>query len=199
MHDDIILRPARADDAEALLAIYAPYVLNTAITYEYDVPTKDEFRARIENTKITYPYIVAERAGEPIAYAYTGRFHPRAAYDWDVEASIYIKDGFKGQGLGRRLYAALEAISRAQNMINLYACIAYPNYDDEYLTQNSVRFHEHIGFSPVGLFNNCAFKFGRWYNMVWMAKTLSEHTLYPKTVIPFSELPQALIDDILGQ
>lgn len=198
MQDNIRLRPARAEDAQALLDIYAPYVLNTAITYEYAVPTRDEFRARIEKTLAYYPYIVAERAGEPVAYAYAGRFHPRAAYDWDVEASIYVKDGFKGQGLGRRLYAALEAISRAQNMINLYACIAYPNYDDEFLTQNSVRFHEHIGFSSVGLFNNCAFKFGRWYNMVWMGKTLSEHTPSPKAVIPFPELPQDLINDILS-
>lgn len=198
MNDNITLRIARPDDAAALLAIYAPYVEHTAITYEYTVPTIEEFSARIEHTLQKYPYIVAERGGELIGYAYTGAFHPRAAYDWYTETSIYLRRDCRWLGLGRRLYDVIERISRAQNILNLNACIAYPKIEDEYLTKNSVQFHEHLGFKYVGEFHDCAYKFGRWYNMVWMEKSIGEHDTAPAPVVPFGELDGLGVEEILG-
>lgn len=197
MNDNITLHIARPDDAAALLAIYAPYVEHTAITYEYTVPTVEEFSARIEHTLQKYPYIVAERGGELIGYAYTGAFHPRAAYDWGVETSIYLRRDCRGLGLGRRLYDVIERISRAQNILNLNACIAYPKIEDEYLTKNSVQFHEHLGFKYVGEFHDCAYKFGRWDNMVWMEKSIGEHDSNPAPVIAFGKMDGQIIEEIL--
>ena len=193
MDGNIILRPAVPDDAAALLQIYAYYVENTAITYEYTVPSVDEFCARMENTLKKYPYIVAEQSGTLAGYAYTGAFHPRAAYSWSAETSIYVKKDIRGLGLGRRLYDAIEKISRAQNILNLNACIAFPDVEDEYLTKNSVRFHEHLGYHYVGEFHNCAYKFGRWYNMVWMEKSLGEHAAVPAPVVAFPELKGSIL------
>lgn len=197
MNETIKLRTARPDDAEELLKIYAPYVENTAITSEYEVPSVAEFRARIENTLKKYPYIVAERGGELLGYAYTGPFKSRTAYNWAAETSIYVKEGQKGLGLGRKLYEAIETISRMQNILNLNACIVYPKVDDEYLTKNSAKFHEHLGFKYVGEFHDYAYKFGRWYNMIWMEKSIGEHMAAPAAVVAFCDLDKRDIEKIM--
>lgn len=182
------IRTATVDDAKELLAIYAPYVKKTAITFEYEVPTLEEFKKRIENTLKNYPYLVAEADGELLGYAYTSAFHERAAYDWAAEVSIYVREDRKGCGIGGRLYTALEDISRTQHILNLNACIAYPELEDAYLTKDSVRFHEHLGYCMVGEFHKCGYKFGRWYDMVWMEKMIGAHTDQPEPVIAFSKL-----------
>lgn len=187
MREEIHIRTAVADDAQKLLEIYAPYVLKTAVTFEYEVPTVEAFRERIENTLKRYPYLVAEGNGELLGYAYTGPFHERAAYERAAEVSVYVREDRKGRGIGGRLYAALENISRAQHILNLNACIGYPEIEDEYLTKDSVRFHAQMGYSMVGEFHKCGYKFGRWYNMVWMEKMIGEHTAQPEPVIAFSE------------
>ena len=186
--DTITIRTAAMDDAAALLAIYAPYVKENAITFEYEVPSLEEFQGRIAHTLRRYPYIVAVENGEILGYAYTSPFGERAAYSWSVETSIYLRQDVRGKGLGKRLYAELERISKAQNVQNLYACIAYPDHDDAYLTGNSVAFHTHLGFTPVGRFPHCAYKFGTWYNMTWMEKTLGKHEESPAPFVPFPEL-----------
>lgn len=188
MRDGIRLRAATPGDAQDILDIYAPYIRNTAITFEYEVPGVDEFRGRIQRTLQRYPYIVAERRGTVLGYAYTGSFAGRAAYGWAAEVSIYLREDARGLGLGRRLYAALERISAAQNILNLNACIAVPQVEDRYLTRNSVQFHRHMGYRLVGEFHQCGYKFGTWYNMVWMEKLLGEHPAVPAPVIPFSDL-----------
>ncbi len=104
----IQIRSAAPADAPALLAIYAPYVAHTAITFEYDVPAEAEFARRIAETLKRYPYLVAEEDGVPVGYAYAGKFHDRAAYDWSVETSIYVEQHRKRQGIGRQLHGALE-------------------------------------------------------------------------------------------
>ncbi len=185
---DFSIRAATPDDAGALLAIYTPYVTNTAISFECEAPGLSEFQKRIENTLKRYPYLLAERDGEILGYAYTGPFVGRAAYAWAAETTIYLKEGKKKMGIGRALYEALEKVSRAQNILNLNACIGYPEAEDEYLTGNSVQFHGHMGYRMVGEFHKCGYKFGRWYNMVWMEKLLGEHGENPKEVIPFPAL-----------
>lgn len=187
-YNDVVIRAARVSDAQSLLEIYEPYVRNTAITFEYEVPEPADFRKRIENTLKKYPYIVAEADGELLGYAYTGAFKERAAYDWSAEVSIYVKKDKRGLGIGGKLYAALEEISRAQHILNLNACIAYADTEDEYLTNDSVTFHSHMGYKMVGKFHQCGYKFGKWYDMVWMEKMIGEHPANPAPVILFSDL-----------
>ena len=190
--DSCHVRIARPEDAESLLEIYAPYVENTAITFEYDVPSLEEFRSRIEHTLSRYPYFVAERDGEILGYVYASAFKERAAYAWSVETSIYIRTDAKRLGLGKLLYTALEEALGLQNITNVNACIAHPAAPDEYLTLNSEQFHEHLGYRLVGRFTGCAYKFGRWYDMVWMEKHIGEHSAEPLPVMSFDEIRPAL-------
>lgn len=171
----ITIRTATLSDAQALLNIYAPYVEHTAITFEYDVPSVEEFASRIKNTLQKYPYLVAEKNGRLLGYAYASPFHERPAYDWAVETSIYVDQNIKHQGIGRRLHNALEDALRSQGILNMNACIAYPPEEDEYLDKNSVEFHTHMGYRLVGEFYKCGYKFHRWYNMVWMEKLIGNH------------------------
>lgn len=182
------IRTAQASDAKRLLEIYAPYVLNTAITFEYDVPSLEEFTRRIEHTLIKYPYLVIEDNDEIWGYAYVSPFKERKAYDWAVETSIYIDESKKRLGLGKALYLKLEKILKKQNILNLNACIAYPKDTDGHLTKDSVYFHEKLGYRTVAEFHECGYKFGTWYNMIWMEKFIGEHTPNPKPVIPFKNL-----------
>ncbi len=175
MIKSIHIRPAGLSDAEAILEIYAHYVKNTAITFEYDVPSPEEFAGRIENTLRRYPYIVAERDGQIVGYAYAGVFKDRAAYDHCVEVTVYLHPEVCGAGIGAALYEALEGCLAEMGILNLYACIAVTGTEDEYLTNRSARFHERVGYRTAGRFTKCGYKFGRWYDMVWMEKFIGEH------------------------
>ena len=176
MENNIIIRFARPEDAPALVEIYSYYVLNTAVTYEYEVPSAVEFAMRIRRVLEKYPYLVAERNGELLGYAYASTFIARAAADWSTEVSVYIKHDSRGLGLGRKLYEALEGILRLQGIVNLSAAIAAPNgKEDEYLTRDSLKFHSRMGYEFAGEFKRNGHKFGRWYNLVWMEKHLSDH------------------------
>ena len=180
----ILIREATPEDAPRLLEIYAYYVERTAITFEYDVPSVKEFRDRILHTKEKYPYLVIEEDGVIRGYAYAGVFKGRAAYDRSCEMTIYLdreaagRGPGSGRGLGRKLYEVLEEELKARGILNLYACIGVPAKnaeDDEYLDHNSEQFHAHMGYATVGTFHLCGYKFGRWYNMIWMEKMIGEH------------------------
>ena len=171
----ITVRSATLGDAERILEIYDYYVKNTAITFEYTTPTLEEFRGRMEKIMQKYPYLVAEKDGVIAGYAYAGAFVGRAAYDWSCETSIYLDKNARKCGIGKTLYTALEKELKEMGILNMYACIGYPAEEDEYLTKNSADFHSHIGFTMVGEFHKCAYKFGRWYNMIWMEKIIGEH------------------------
>ena len=162
---DITIRNASLADAPRILEIYAWYVEHTVITFEYDVPSLEEFEGRMRRTMQKYPYLVIERDGRVEGYAYAGPFVGRAAYDWACELTIYL--------------------DQAMGIMNLYACIGYPQAEDEYLTRNSARFHEHLGFALVGTFHNCGYKFGRWYDMAWMEKIIGEHRPDQPPVQPY--------------
>lgn len=172
---EVKIRIATIKDAEKLLEIYAPYVEQTAITFEYDVPSIEEFANRIGKVLRKYPYLVAEQEGKLLGYAYVGSFYEREAYNWAVETSIYVAQEEKQKGIGGKLHTALENILNEQGILNMNACIAYPQEEDEHLTRNSVDFHAHLGYRFVGEFQKCGYKFGRWYNMVWMEKHIGEH------------------------
>ena len=158
---DITIRNASLADAPRILEIYAWYVEHTVITFEYDVPLLEEFEGRMRRTMQKYPYLVIERDGRVEGYTYAGPF------------------------VGRALYEALADRLQAMGILNLYACIGYPQAEDEYLTRNSARFHEHLGFALVGTFHNCGYKFGRWYDMVWMEKIIGEHRPDQPPVQPY--------------
>lgn len=195
--ENIYIRVATIEDAREILKIYAPYITETAITFEYDVPSLEEFQDRMKNILKKYPYIVAEsRDKGVIGYAYSGGFKVRKAYDWAVETTIYVKRDERGRGIGRILYEALENISKAQNILNLNACIAYPEVEDKYLTKDSVKFHECLGYHMVGEFHQCGYKFGIWYHMVWMEKIIGEHQENPLSVINFPDLSAEILDRI---
>ena len=122
---DLLIRFAKMEDAEELLALYTPYVTDTVITFEYEVPSLEEFKDRMRQTMKKYPYLVAEQNGEILGYSCAGAFKGRAAYDWAVETTIYIRKDRQKTGVGKKLYEALEKVLYAQNICNLYACIGY--------------------------------------------------------------------------
>ncbi len=172
---EIQIRDARLEDAAALREIYSYYVTDTAVTFEYEIPSVEEFRQRMSGTMGRYPYLVIEKAGMICGYAYAGSFVGRAAYDWSAEMTIYLDHRMRGGGLGRRLYRALEERLSAMGILNLYACIGYPQEEDDYLTMDSPRFHEKLGYVLAGRFRNCGYKFHHWYDMIWMEKIIGEH------------------------
>ena len=182
------VRMAAPQDAPALLKIYAPYVEKTAITFEYETPSEQEFAQRIAGILGRYPYLAIEEKDEIMGYAYASPFKGRAAYDWAVETSIYIREDAQGRGYGRELYRILEAILYRQHIRNVNACIAYTQVEDAFLTNASMRFHERMGYHMAGHFHQCAYKFGRWYDMIWMEKALGSHEQEPESVLPIQAL-----------
>ncbi len=198
MEKQINIRIARLTDTEALLALYTPYVEQTAITFELVPPSAQDFAQRVANTLKRYPYLVAECDNEILGYAYASAFRPRHAYLHAAETSIYIRQNYRGNGLGKRLYAALAQLLRAQNIFNMEACIAHCEPADEYVPAASRLFHEKMGFHLVGCFEKCGRKFNRWYDMIWMERILAEHPLSPEPYVPFPQLDGELVASILA-
>ncbi|HFI0449192.1 TPA: N-acetyltransferase family protein [Streptococcus suis] len=161
----IDIRSARIEDAADLVAIYAPYVEKTAITFENQVPTVSEFASRIEKTLGKFPYLVAVEEGKILGYAYASTYYARAAYDWTVELSVYIQQETRGKGIGSMLYDALEEDLTARGFKNFLACIALPN-------PASISLHEKRGYEQVAHFKKVGYKFGSWHDIVWLQKSL---------------------------
>lgn len=188
MEQQVLIREATIEDAAAIRAIYAPYVEETAISFEYTVPTVEEFKQRIAHTKKIYPYFVAEAEGKVIGYAYAGAFIARAAYDWAAELSIYVERGNTKAGVGRKLYGALRHALQQMGVLDLYACIGVPDEEDEHLDYNSAHFHAHMGFTQVGSFEKSGYKFGKWYNIIWMKLNIGEHRMPQPPILPYPEV-----------
>lgn len=169
------IRNVHLADAPGMLAIFDYYIKNTVISFEYETPAVSEFEERIRTVTAHYPWLVMEEDGHILGYAYAHPFVGRKAYRFSAELTIYLDKDAKKQGIGRALYEALEARLKDRGITNLYACIGYPEQEDEYLTKNSANFHAHMGFTQVGLFRNCGYKFNRWYHMIWMEKIIGEH------------------------
>ena len=191
--DKLSIATATSADAAEIAAIYAPYVRDTAITFEYEAPSAREMSSRIERITSTHPWLVArDPSGVAVGYAYASPYYGRAAYAWCVETSIYVDRSARGRGVGRALYQELERVLAAQGILNLYACIATTSTPDAHLDNGSVTFHTRLGYREIGRFTKCGYKFGRWYDTVWMERDLGEHTLGQSSVLPFPQVRSQL-------
>ena len=161
------IRLAKPSDARSLLDIYAPYVEKTAITFEYEVPTVEDFANRVEKTLEKYPYLVAEEDGVVLGYAYASTYYARAAYDWAVELSVYVSQEARGKGVGTKLYDALEDLLEQMGYIHFLACISLPN-------EASLALHRKRGYQQVAHFPKIGYKFNNWHDIVWLQKSLEK-------------------------
>ena len=159
------IRDARRSDVPAMLAIYAPFVEHTAVSFEYEVPTEAEFARRLEEHQAAFPWLVCEENGRVMGYAYAGRAFERAAYGWNAEISCYLAPELRGRGVGRRLYARIEEILTRLGYYKLFAVVTSANAP-------SVAFHRALGFRDAACFRNVGYKQGGWYDVLWLEKTL---------------------------
>ena len=155
-----MIRPVEPGDAEAIAAIYAPNVTETAVSFELDPPDAAEFRRRMEAITPTHPWLVCERAGEVAGYVYASTHNPRAAYQWSANVTVYIDSQQRRSGIGRALYTSLFALLRLQGFFNVYGGITLPN-------DGSVGIHESMGFRLVGVYREVGYKFGAWHDVGW--------------------------------
>lgn len=186
------IRFATVADAKALLAIYAPYVTDTTITYEYEIPTVEDFSNRIASISNAYPYLVYVVDGEIAGYAYASRFRPRKAFDWDVETSVYVKEEFHHKKVAHKLYTALFSLLEEQGFYQIYAYINAPN-------PKSTKFHEKFGFKETAFYENTGYKLGMWCNLSCMVKSLRQITsdTVPDAISSVHELDPAFIKKTL--
>ncbi|MDP3857474.1 MAG: N-acetyltransferase family protein [Stagnimonas sp.] len=175
------IRFAGLADAGAIAAIYAPYVRNTAISFEVEPPDLTEMTKRIETVLARYPWLLAEREGRVLGYAYAGEHRNRAAYRWDVDVGIYLAADAHRRGLGRQLYARLFHILRALGLVNAYAGITLPN-------AGSVGLHEACGFLPVGIYRRVGYKCAAWHDVGWWQLALQAHSDHPAEPRAFAAL-----------
>ena len=185
-----LLRLAAQGDSEAILAIYAPYITDTTITFEYEVPSADAFARRIEGIAADYPYLVCEVGGEIAGYAYASKHRERTAYLYDVDAAIYLHPDYHGSGAARRLYGCLFWILAELGYYNVYAAYVDPN-------EKSMRFHEKMGFRPVGTFRNTGYKHGKWLDVTWAEKILADRPAQPEPTRSIRELPEEFLREAL--
>ena len=178
-----MIRLAVPEDVPEILSIYAPYVENTTITFEYDVPCKREFMQRFLDITACFPWLVWEEEGRLLGYAYATHPYARAAYRWCAEPSVYLREEARGRGIGKALYAELERLLKKQGFQVLYALVTEEN-------TASLGFHEHLGYTRKVLFDHCAFKFGRSLGVYWLEKRLSSVEIPKSFPTPFPALRQ---------
>lgn len=186
------IRIATPSDARGMLAIYAPYIRHTTLTFETEVPADEAFADRIAHYLAYAPWLVWERDGQLAGYAYASRYRERAGYQWSVESSVYIADGWRRTGVGTALYGALTGLLRLQGFRNVYAVINLPN-------PQSVAFHERLGFRWMATYPRVGYKLGGWRDVGWWQLILNEYTADPDPPVPFSALPLRQVEDLLRE
>ena len=189
-----MIRAATEADVPEILSIYAPYVETTTITFEYVVPSLEDFTQRFRQVTKLFPWLVWEEEGEILGYAYASLPFARAAYAWCAEPSIYLRQDAKGKHIGRKLYAALEELLRQMGYIISFAIVTGEN-------ERSLAFHRAHGYEDCGLFHHCGLKFGRWLDVYWLEKRLDSVEIprnTPVTWWDFSKDSQK-IANILGK
>ena len=175
------IRQATAQDLPRILEIYGPYVENTAISFEYTVPTLETFTRRFLGITAQFPWLVWEEDGMILGYAYGSLPFERAAYQWSAEASIYLCPEGQGRGTGRKLYAALEELLQKQGYRKVYAIITTAN-------EPSVAFHRAVGYRHTATMPDCGYKFGKWYGTIWMEKDLNTWDNPPREPVPIHQI-----------
>ena len=187
-----MIRSATEADVPEILAIYAPYILTTTHTFEYEVPTEAAFLARFRTITERFPWLVWEEDGQILGYAYGSAPFERAAFRWTAEDSVYLRPEAEGKGIGARLCNALEAVLAYQGYRKIYAIITSEN-------AHSLRFHRKLGYKTLAEFPECGFKFGRWLGVWWLEKRLTSVEIPKSFPVPFSSLGQdnQRISDIL--
>lgn len=175
----MIIRTATPADAEAIAAIYAPIVRDTTISFELEVPDAAEMRARIERTLQTMPWLVSlDDQGRVNGYVYAGKHRERAAYQWAVDVTAYVREDARGQRVASRLYARLFELLAGLGYCQAFAGIALPN-------AASIALHESMGFRPIGVYREVGFKFGAWRDVGWWQRRLRDDA-QPQAPLPFT-------------
>lgn len=190
--EEIIIRLAREADAVEILKIYEPYIKDTAITFEYEVPTLDEFKNRIKKISSVYPYLVCLIGGRIVGYAYAYRQKERAAYQWNAELSVYINKLYLRMGIGKALYSCLIEILKLQNVRNIYGGVTIPN-------PNSEKLHEYFGFQRLATYHNVGYKCDAWQDIILFEKSIGEYGSKPKSILTVQEIDQNLIVEIMNK
>lgn len=186
------IRVATPADLNAILAIYAPYIKETTFTFEYEVPTLQEFAGRMERVQAVYPWLVLEEDGVVKGYAYGSPFNERAAYGWTADLSVYLDMNCRGRGYGRRLYECLMRLMELQGVRNVYGIVTDPN-------PVSYQFHLDMGFEEKGHFEHIGFKMGKWLNVNFMAKDIAPAVGEPAPLVPFGSLPADQVEKVLKE
>jgi L-amino acid N-acyltransferase YncA len=187
-----MIRVTTQDDAAAMLEIYSPFILNSGITQETEVPSVEEFQKRISSTLEQRPWLVCEISGEIAGYAYAAKHRDRRGYQWCVESSVYIGEKFTRYGVGFSLYTALFEILKIQGYVNCYAVITLPN-------ERSTSFHEKFGFRYFTTFKDIGYKLGQWHDVGWWQYDINPHTKDPVDPIKFPGIDKKTIDETLNK
>lgn len=161
------VRDAQAADAAACAAVYAPYVRDTAITFELEPPGAAAMAARIAASQAGHAWVVLEREGAVAGYAYGATWQSRPAYRFSCEVSVYVEMGRRRSGAGRALYEALFERLRARGFRNAVAGMTMPNEASEGL-------HLAMGFRPVGAYEDIGYKFGAWHDVAYVQLQLAD-------------------------
>ena len=175
------IRTAAASDAPAIRTIYGPFVSDSATSFETVVPDVAEMERRIQEQADRYPWLVFERDGRVLGYAYASPHRARAAYQWSAEVSVYVDPRAHRSGLGRALYMALFDLLRRQHYVNAFAGITLPN-------PSSVGLHDAMGFTPIGVFRQIGFKFDRWHDVAWLQLRLREDPRPVSSPLPLADV-----------
>lgn len=184
------IRLANSGDAESILKIYAPYIENTSITFETEIPTLEAFAERIGSYLATWPWLVCEIKGKIAEYAYASRYRERMAYQWSVECSVYVHDNFQQYGVACALYSALFEILKRQGFRNVYAVINLPN-------EKSVALHEKLGFRYFATYEQVGYKSGKWKNVGWWRLVINEFGDEPAAPVAFRDLNKEFLPDLV--
>ena len=183
------IRFAAPEDGAALLRIYAQYI-DTPVTFEYALPSREAFTARVAEISREYPYLVWEEGGEIAGYAYAHRQAERAAYQWNAELSVYLDRDHTARGLGRRLYTALLELLRLQGIRTVYGGVTLPN-------ERSQRLHLGLGFRLLGVHRRTGYKCGQWWDVGWYEKAIAPYDPEPAPPRSVRELPAGQVSAVL--